>query len=160
MLGGVACAALLPLSLPCQAAATAQMPIAVSSSAEAVGAFYASRGGAPLWLKSGPDSSAARELIGVLQRAALDGMPAGPDLAQQAGALLGRAESGRPAALTAADRPLSAAWIEYVEALQTPPAGMIYADQWVTPRRDSAATILARAAAAPSLAAYVHNVSQ
>jgi murein L,D-transpeptidase YcbB/YkuD len=36
---------------------------------------------------------------------------------------------------------------------------MIYADQWVAPRRDSAGTILARAAAAPSLAAYVRSVS-
>jgi murein L,D-transpeptidase YcbB/YkuD len=37
---------------------------------------------------------------------------------------------------------------------------MTYADPWVTPRRDSAATILARAAAAPSLAAHVRAVSE
>jgi murein L,D-transpeptidase YcbB/YkuD len=87
-------------------------------------------------------------------------MPAGPAIAQQALALLGRAESGDPAALAAADRLLSTAWAQYVQALQTPPAGMTYADKWVTPRRDSAGTILARAAAAPSLATYVNSVSQ
>jgi murein L,D-transpeptidase YcbB/YkuD len=37
---------------------------------------------------------------------------------------------------------------------------MTYADRWVTPRRDSAATILARAAAARSLAAHVRSVSE
>src|SRR6185369_8021937 len=103
---------------------------------------------------------AARELIGVLQRASLDGMPAGPALAQQAAALLRRAESGDPSALAAADRTLSDAWVQYVQALETPPAGMTYADNWVAPRRESAATILARAAAAESLAAHVHSISQ
>jgi len=37
---------------------------------------------------------------------------------------------------------------------------MTYADRWVTPRLDSAATILARAAAAQSLAAHVRSVSE
>ena len=149
LMTGVACAALTTLSLPAQAQT---LPVAaVDQASDAVSAFYASRSGAPLWFKSGADSSAAHELIGILQRAALDGMPTGPMLAQQAQALLIRAGTGDPAALDAADRLLSAAWIEYVQALQTPPAGMTYADQWVTPRRDSAATILARASAAPSL---------
>jgi murein L,D-transpeptidase YcbB/YkuD len=162
MLAGVACAALMAFSLPVQAASSPELPTgaAYSSSADqAVGAFYASRGGAPLWLRTGADSSAVRELIGVLQRAALDGMPSGPALAQQAQALLARAASGDPAALASADRLLSGAWIQYVQALQTPPAGMTYADQWVTPRRDSPASILARTAAAPSLAAFVRKVS-
>jgi L,D-transpeptidase YcbB len=158
MMTGVACAALTMISLPAQAQA---LPVAAAYQAsDAVSAFYASRRGAPLWFKSGPDSSAARELIGILQRAALDRMPSGPAVAQQAQALLGRAQTGDPAALAAADQILSVAWVDYVEALQTPPAGMTYADQWVAPRRDSPATILARAAAAPSLAAYVHSVSQ
>jgi murein L,D-transpeptidase YcbB/YkuD len=50
--------------------------------------------------------------------------------------------------------------VKYVQAIQTPPAGMTYADKWVVPRRDSPATILARTAAAPSLAAYVRTVSE
>jgi murein L,D-transpeptidase YcbB/YkuD len=162
LLAGAACAALMTLSVPLGAVTNPEMPSAALSDPtadQAVSAFYVSHAGAPLWLKSGADSAAARELIGVLQRASLDGLPSGPLFAVQAQALLARAEGGDAAALASADRTLSIAWVHYVEALQTPPAGMIYADPWVAPHRDSAAAILARAAAAPSLAAYVHTVS-
>jgi murein L,D-transpeptidase YcbB/YkuD len=81
-------------------------------------------------------------------------------MAAEAQVLLGRAAAGDAQALASADRLLSTAWIEYVQALQTPPTGMTYADRWVAPRKDSAAGILARAAAAPSLAAHVRAVSQ
>ena len=73
--------------------------------------------------------------------------------------MIARAQGGDPAALAAADRLLSTAWVLYVQALQTPPSGMTYADSWVAPRRDTPGQILARAAAAPSLAAYVRSVS-
>ena len=126
---------------------------------QAVDAFYASRGGAPVWLRSGADSRAARELMGILVRAPLDGLDNGPELAAQAQALMARAQTGDPAALAAADRVLSAAWVSYVQTLQRPPSGMIYADQWVMPRQDSPMQILQRAATAPSLAAYVRSVS-
>ena len=161
MLAGAACAVLMGLSLPAYAATSPQLPSPATSQQgdAAVAAFYQSRGDAPLWLRSGADSSAARELIDVLQRAAFDGMQSGPALAQQAKGLLARAGSGDPAALAAADRLLSTAWVQYVQAIQTPPPGMTYADQWVAPRQDSPATILARTAAAPSLAAYVRKVS-
>ena len=162
-LAGAACAALTALAVPAVAATNPALSTAANYDAaadQAVSAFYVSRGGAPLWVRGGADSAAARELIGILQRAQLDGMPSGPGYAAQAQALLARAQMGDPGALAAADRLLSAGWVQYVEALQTPPAGISYADRWVTPRRDSAATILARAAAAPSLAAYVHKVSE
>ena len=162
MLAGVACAALTVLSVPAIAATNPELPTAQAYQAaayQAVDAFYATRGGAPLWLRGGSDSSAARELIGVLQRASLDGMPSGPAVAAQAQSLLERAQRGDPSALSAADRLLTSGWVQYVEALQTPPTGMAYADQWVTPRRDSAATILAKTAAAPSLAAFIRSVS-
>jgi len=163
MLAGVACAALTALSVPAFAAVSPELPSAPTynlGADQAVNAFYASRGGSPLWLRGGGVSGNARELIGVLQRASLDGMTSGPAMAAQAQALLARAQAGDPSAVAAADRLLSSAWVQYVQALQTPPAGMTYADQWVAPRRDSAAAILARTAAAPSLAAYVRGVSQ
>jgi murein L,D-transpeptidase YcbB/YkuD len=160
-MAGVACAALMTLSLPAHAATNPQLPVASASQpSDAVAAFYTSRSGAPLWLRGGDVSSAALEFVGILQRAALDGMPSGPELAQQAQALLDRAQSGDPAATAAADRLLSTAWIEYVQTLQTPPTRITYADNWVVPRRDSPAAIIARASAASSLAAYVHSVSQ
>jgi murein L,D-transpeptidase YcbB/YkuD len=163
LLAGAAYAALLGLAVPVSAATSPELPGAalVSPSAtQAANAFYASRGGAPLWLRSGADSGAARSLIAILRRAPIDGLAAGPALAAQAQALMARAEFGDQAALAAADRQLSLGWVSYVQTLQRPPAGMIYADAWVTPRRDTPMQILQRAAAAPSLAAYVRSVSQ
>ena len=163
MLAGAACAALTVLSVPVAAATNPQLPSAPAynfAAEQAVSAFYAARGGAPLWLRGGADSAAARELVGTLERASLDGLPSGPAIAAQAQALFARAQGGDPAALASADRLLSSGWVQYVEALQTPPAGMTYADRWVAPRRDSPAAILAKTAAAPSLAGYVRSVSE
>ena len=158
-LAGVACAALTPLAVPVNAATTPEMSASATfdaSADSAVNAFYASRHGAPLWSRDG----AAQQFIGLLQRAALDGMPSGPAVAAQAQALLARAQAGDLAASAAADRLLSTAWVQYVQTLHAPPAGMSYADKWVMPRRDSAAAILARAGAAGSLAAHVRSVSE
>ncbi|HEV2595923.1 MAG TPA: L,D-transpeptidase family protein [Sphingomicrobium sp.] len=163
MLTGVACAALTILSAPIAAATNPELPTAPAFNAaadQAVHAFYASRGGAPLWLQGGAESNAAQQLIATLRRASLDGMPSGPAFAEQAQALLAQAQAGAPGALASADRLLTSGWIRYVEALQTPPDGITYGDQWVMPRRDSAATILAKTAAAPSLAAYVRSVAE
>jgi murein L,D-transpeptidase YcbB/YkuD len=153
MLAGAACAALMISAAPAVAASSPATSTVLAPPNGAVSAFYASRHGAPLWLSQGGDSAAARELISVLQRAPLDGLASGPALAMQAEALISRG------ALASADQLLSAAWIEYVETLQRPPSGMVYADSWVRPRRDSAATILARASTAPSLATHVRSVS-
>ncbi|HEX3676839.1 MAG TPA: hypothetical protein VHU79_05550, partial [Sphingomicrobium sp.] len=163
-LAGAACAALISVSMPVAAATGPELPstqFQISPWAvQAVDAFYASRGGSPLWLRSGADSNAARELIGLLERAPLDGLESGPALAVQAQDLIVRAQSGDTAALGAADRLLSAAWVSYVQELQRPPSGMIYADSWASPRQDSPMQILQRAAAAPSLSAYVRTVSE
>ena len=152
----IGCGIALAVALPTQ-------PIvaqAYSSAADqAVDAFYASRRGAPLWLTSGADSGPALDLIGRLQRASVDRLPAGPALAVQAQSLLARAQAGEPGALASADRLLSTAWVLYVQALQRPPASMAYADRWAAPRQDTPYDILARAAAAPSLRTYVQSVS-
>jgi murein L,D-transpeptidase YcbB/YkuD len=154
----LACAAGAALTIPAVPASAANGPSFAPPAFAAAGdptiaAFYASRHGTPLWLGQGPNSSAARELISVLQRAPLDGFDAGPAFAAQAQALVARGDLG------SADQILSAAWVRYVGKLQTPPSGMVYADAWVKPRRDNAATILARASTAPSLAAHVRQVS-
>jgi L,D-transpeptidase YcbB len=164
LLSGAAFAALTLVCAPV-AAATPEAPLgamapASSSVDQAVSAFYARRNGAPFWLQQGGDGAAARSLIGILERAPLDGLESGPMLAAQAQALMARAQSGDPAALAAADRMLSASWVRYVQAIQRPPSGMIYADSWVMPRSDTPGQILMRAAAAPSLDSYVHSVAQ
>ena len=163
MLASAACAALMIPIAPVSAATTPALPgtsqVTNSSAEQAVAAFYASRSGAPLWLGGGGDGSAATALIGTLQRASLDGLPSGPALAAEAQSLLARARAGDAAALSSAERLLSTAWVLYVQALQTPPAGMTYADSWVTPRRRSPEQILAAAASASSLASHVRSVT-
>src|SRR5437588_4563472 len=134
MLAGAACAALMALPVPAGAATNPQLPGSAAfdpAASQAVASFYASRPGAPLWFASGGDSAAARTLLDVLQRAPLDGLSSGPAMAAEAQALIARAAGGDRQALESADHLLSAAWIEYVEALTAPPSGMIYADQWV-----------------------------
>jgi murein L,D-transpeptidase YcbB/YkuD len=164
LLVGAAGAALLGLSVPISAATSPELPgaaIQVSpSAAQAVSDFYARRGGDPLWLRGGADSSAARELIGVLARAQLDGFDSGPAIASQAQALIARAQTGDRSALNAADRLLSAAWVSYVQTLERPPQGMIFADSWAAPRRESALQILNTAANASSLPSHVRSVSE
>jgi murein L,D-transpeptidase YcbB/YkuD len=133
-------------------AANGSTTISISSD-PTVTAFYAVRHGAPLWFGHGADSAAARELLAALDRSPLDGFAGGPALAAQARAMMGQGN------LASADRLLSTAWAQYVQALQRPPSEMIYADSWVRPRQQSAAQILTQAAAAQSLAAHVRSVS-
>ena len=159
MLAGAACAALTIVCAPTNAALAAAPALTQSYSVQqAVTAFYESRQGEPFWLRNG-DMSAARELIGALQRASLDGMPGGPSFAGEAQLLLARAQAGDPDAVARADRLLSTAWVLYVQALQRPPTGMTFVDSWAVPRRDAPYDILARAAAARSLATYVRKVA-
>jgi hypothetical protein len=71
MLAGAACAALMILFAPALAAANPRLAISAQAAgpvSQAISAFYASRRGAPLWLKSGPDGAAASQLISILRR--------------------------------------------------------------------------------------------
>ena len=100
------------LSTPVSAATSPEVygaEVEVSPSAlQAVDAFYAGRGGAPLWLQTSQGSSSERELLAVLERASIDGFDNGPELAAQAEALIARAQNRRSlSARAAADRLLS-----------------------------------------------------
>ena len=160
MLAGAACAALMVPALSFSAASPAQSAAVTQEvSDQTVTSFYASRHNAPLWLRDGPESSAARELIGVLERAPLDGLTSGPAIAAEAETLLSRARAGDAGALISADRLLSTGWVLYVSALQQPPEGMEFADGWARPRQQSPQEILLQAANAHSLAAYVRTAS-
>jgi L,D-transpeptidase YcbB len=160
MLAGAAAAALMVPLLSFSAGTPAHSATFAQQASDQVVSFYASRHGAPLWLRDGPDSSAARELIGVLERAPLDGMTSGPMIAQQAESLLARARSGDAQALASADRLLSTGWVLYVQQLQQPPAGMEFADGWARPRQQSPQEILVQAAASHGLAGYVRAASE
>src|SRR5689334_326391 len=129
MLVGAACAALTVVAVPAAAASNQELVPSAASFGQpedqSVAAFYQARADAPLWLRG--DGSGAKALIEILYRAPLDGLSSGPMLATQAQVLMSRAQAGEAGAAAAADRLLSAAWVRYVEALQTPPAGMTYA---------------------------------
>jgi len=119
----------------------------------AVDSFYATRNQAPIWLRDALSREAAAKLPGILRRAPLDGLPEGPELGAGVEAAL---LSGQPAD----DKIISAAWVRYVQALRRPVEGMSYGDAALAPEPGSATDILARASAAPSLAAHVDEIAR
>lgn len=120
---------------------------------QTVAQFYASRANAPLWMEGQTPATSAARFINVLDRASLDGLASGPELAARARMLIARG------AISEADRLLSSALVLYSQAIHTPPPGMTYGDSWVAPRRSSPAQILGAAAAAPSLADHIAKLS-
>ena len=156
LLAGAACAALIGFAQPALAAANPEIPQAAQAApalSQDVAGFYAGRANAPLWIKDQAPSAAATAFLGVLDRAALDGLASGPELAAQARALIARGAGDD------ADRILTTALVLYGQAIQTPPPGVTYGDSWVAPRSSTPAQMLAAAAAAPSLAAHVAKIS-
>ena len=98
-------------------------------------------------------------MTAILQRAPFDGLASGPQLAAQVQAAATQATSGNPNDIAAADRVVSAAWVQYVQAIKKPTAGMIYAYPVLQPQGSRADQILLTAAAAPSLETYLTTVS-
>lgn len=127
-------------------------------SGAAVVRFYEARARAPIWLKGGTSSAAAQQLVGILKRAPLDGLAEGPQLAAQAQAAMARAQVA-PAAAVDAEVLLSAIWVQYVQKLRAPVAGVIYGDKYLSPKAAPPEQILAQLAQAPSLEQHVSAVS-
>ena len=165
-LAGAACAALLGLAVPVSAATSPELP-ARRDQVSPVGGSGGRRLLRDAWQRAAvaaqrsADSSAARELIGILravtarwarQRSGACGSGAGADGARP------RRRSRRAAAPPTGCFPSPGSAMS--RRCSGRPSGMIYADSWVQPRRDSPMQILQRTAAAPSLAAYVRSVSQ
>jgi murein L,D-transpeptidase YcbB/YkuD len=113
----------------------------------------------PIWFRNGVDEAAINKLVAILQRAPFDGFAQGPTLAAQVQSAVAQARAGDPAAQAAADRTLSSAWVQYVQALKRPTDGMTYAFPVLKPQGSRADQILLTAAAAPSLAAYLESTA-
>lgn len=142
-----------------QSGATPSTAASVPASV-AVAAFYdTSRAAQPIWFKGGAESPAAAQLASILQRAAFDGFAAGPQLAAGVQAAAAQARSGNAADVAAAERVLSTAWVQYVQSIKRPTAGMIYAYTVLQPQGSRADQILMTAAAAPSLEQYLAATS-
>jgi L,D-transpeptidase YcbB len=145
-------------------AQTAATPLAMAQSASlpaasTVAAFYDNYHAQPIWFRNGADNPAIGQLVSILQRAPFDGFAEGPRLAAQVQAAAAQARSGNSADRAAAERVLSTAWVEYVQALKRPTQGMIYAYDVLKPHGASADEILLTAQAAPSLESYLVSTS-
>ena len=146
-----ASASLLALSAPADS-----QPVASSlSAASAVASVYDTYHVQPIWFRSGANSQAIAQLTAILQRAPFDGFAQGPQLAAQVQAAVAQVASGKPEDVASAERTLSAAWVQYVEAIKRPTAGMIYAYPVLKPQGSTADRILLTTAAAPSLDRYL-----
>ena len=127
--------------------------------ATAVSAYYDTYSSKPIWFRGGANEAAINRLVAILQRAPFDGFAEGPQLAAQVQAAAAQARSGNQADVTAAERTLSAAWVQYVQAIKRPTRGMIYAYPVLQPQGTSADAILLTTAAAPSLEQYLVTTS-
>src|SRR5687768_14582180 len=154
------------LAQPAPASASltpALVTVAPLPATPAVNAYYQLSGNAPIWLKDSASAEAAKLLPAILERAPLDGLANGPDLAGMVENAIARAQgaapNARPAALVAADKLLSAAWVQYVRALKAPVPGMTWGDPLLQPRVPSPHQVLAEALKAPSLVQHVRAVA-
>jgi murein L,D-transpeptidase YcbB/YkuD len=130
-----------------------------ASAAGSVGSYYAARPSTNIWFRGGTLDPAATQLVAILKRAPFDGLASGPQLAAQAEAALGQAQSGKPEDRALAERTLSAALVAYAQQVKRPTTGMIYAYPVLQPQGARTDQILLTAAAAPSLSTYLSAVS-
>ncbi len=158
---GLGVTALLSTAAPAQvpAAAPATGQSTVMPAASAVASFYSTWGSQPIWFRGGAQSSAAAQLVTILQRAPFDGFSSGPQLAAEVQAAIGRAASGQKSDIDAAERILSTAWVQYVQAIKRPTPGMVYAIPVLMPQGTRADQILLTASAAPSLERHLATVA-
>jgi murein L,D-transpeptidase YcbB/YkuD len=138
--------------------ASGQTTISTPVSA-AVASYYASYSVSPIWFRNGANTAAISQLTAILQRAPFDGFPEGAQLGAQVQTAVAAAASGKAQDIAAAERALSSAWVQYVQAIKRPTAGMIYAYPVLQPQGSRADQILMTAAAAPSLQAYLADAS-
>jgi murein L,D-transpeptidase YcbB/YkuD len=152
---------------PAPTLAPALVTTTASPSTPAVEAYYAAHANAPIWFRDASSLAAAKLLPAILERAPLDGLDNGPDLARQVDAALARAGKPAPGAQTPTspasflveDKLLSAAWVQYVRALRAPVPGIAYGDPALAPQALKPDRILTDAARAPSLLGHVRAVA-
>ncbi|MGI8610860.1 MAG: L,D-transpeptidase family protein [Sphingomicrobium sp.] len=145
----------------------ALVTVAPLPASPAVNAYYHLNGNAPIWLRDAASAEAAKLLPAILERAPLDGLANGPELARLVEDAIARAQAAgpssqpgaRPAELVAADKLLSAAWVQYVRALKAPIGGMTYGDPGLAPQMPKPDRILHDAQRAPSLADHVRALA-
>ena len=140
-----------------QAASSSTLPSAAPATSDAA-RFYDATRNKPIWFRAG-QAEAGPELINILRRSSIEGFSRGPQLAADVEAALAKAQTGDAAALQQAERVMSGAWVQYVQAISAPTPGMLYGEKWVTPTIPSAFQVLSKALNAPTLALHLKSVS-
>jgi len=150
-----------PVAIAAQAPVTAPAPSGAAAipTFASVAALYSQYKLKPIWFRNGAPAAAATQLAQILRRAQVDGLASGPQLAAQVESAIAQAATGDPAALTAAEQTLSAAWVLYVQALKRPTRDMIYAYDVLKPQGGRSDQILLAAAGAASLEQHLSQVA-
>jgi murein L,D-transpeptidase YcbB/YkuD len=159
LLASAAGMALLAFPTSVSAQIAAGPAIAGVPAASSVSAFYTNWTAPKIWFRSGTADPATAQLVAILKRAPFDGLASGPALAAQVEQALAQAQSGKPEDVTAAERILSTAWVQYAQRVKAPTIGMIYAYPVLQPQGSRTDQILLTAASAPSLSTYLTSVS-
>jgi murein L,D-transpeptidase YcbB/YkuD len=111
-----------------------------------------------LFFRSG-SPEAAFELLRLVETARADGLDPKRYRSRDLPRLVRAAQGGNPQAIARADRALSELFVRYAQDLRRAPnIGVIYVDAELRPQAPSAAALLASAAAAPDLGAYMRNM--
>jgi murein L,D-transpeptidase YcbB/YkuD len=129
-----------------------------SANASAVNYFYERRQEAPIWLTA-EGTGAIADLLETLRKAPIDGLPQGPQYATQIAAMVQSAQTGDAVAKKTAERALTNAWVDYVQALQRPNTNVIWGDPYLTLKPSAADRIMTLLSAAPSIKSHVQTVS-
>jgi murein L,D-transpeptidase YcbB/YkuD len=113
----------------------------------------------PRWI-AGADFRAAEALVDLLESSKLDGLKPSKFPIGSLKSAMRRAQGGDQRRVLDAERKFNEAFVRYVQALRSNAAGgWVVVDKELAPGRETPAQILARAAAAPSLADYVGKMA-
>jgi murein L,D-transpeptidase YcbB/YkuD len=163
-IGGVAAAVMLAAApLPSWAAPAALVagaaPLAAAyDSSAGITDFYRARDGRPLWL-SPQSGAAATTMLEQLNSAVSDGLNPDRYQVRKVAKALRDARRGDARAVNRAELILSQAFVSYARDLRTAPnIGVVYVDRELAPAAPTPRSLLDRAAAAPSLEAFVANM--
>ena len=121
--------------------------------------FYERRDFAPIWFRAGAGEEAIGQLLTILRRAPIDGMANGPQVAASVEAAAAAAQTGDAMKQKEAELVLSAAWVDYVQALQRPTSNVIWGDPSLVLKPSHPDRILALLGASPSVASHLLSVS-
>jgi murein L,D-transpeptidase YcbB/YkuD len=152
--GAVAVAGMSAASAPSRTAVAPRAAISPE-----IAAFYAARGGRPLWVRGGRLKPEAEALLSALAFAGRNGFDPARYGAAEIRSWAERGKAGDKAALARAELQLSRGFTLYAGDLRKP-GRMLYVERGLAPQAADTGQLLAGAATAPSLIAYLrHNLA-